>query len=90
MSDDVVNGMLTYGCLVVALKFLRFWRLSDDTFFLWFSTAFVAFGVSWGLRVLDTVDPDSMYYVYLPRLVAFLLIVAAILQKNRASRRATG
>ena len=73
--------------LVIALKFLHFWRLSRDSFFLWFVAAFVAFAVSWTLRAFEIVDADHMHQVYLPRLAAFLFIVAAILHKNRRARR---
>ena len=86
--EPFVNGALTYGCLVIALHFLRYWRLSRDGFFLWFVAAFVTFAVSWGLRATDAVDADQMQYVYLPRLAGFLFIVAAILHKNRSGEEA--
>lgn len=85
--DPFLNGVLTCGSLVIALKFLQFWRLSRDSFFLWFVAAFVAFAVSWTLRAFEFVDADHMHQVYLPRLAAFLFIVAAILHKNRRTRR---
>lgn len=85
--EAFINGTLTFGSLVIALKFLQFWRLSRDSFFLWFVAAFVAFAVSWTLRAFEVVDPDHVHQVYLPRLAAFVFIVAAILQKNRRARR---
>lgn len=86
--EPFINGALTFGSLVIALKFLQFWRLSRDSFFLWFVAAFVAFAASWTLRTFELVEPDHTYQVYLPRLAAFVFIVAGILQKNRRSRNA--
>jgi dolichyl-phosphate-mannose--protein O-mannosyl transferase len=76
-------GALVMACLVASVQFFKFWRVGQDRFFVWFGTAFAIFAVSYALRALTHDVHEHTYYVYLPRLVGFLLILAAILDKNR-------
>ncbi|MDQ3365958.1 MAG: DUF5985 family protein [Myxococcota bacterium] len=78
-------GALTLGCFVIGLKFLKFWTLSGDRFFIWFAAAFFVFMLGWGLRLLVPTFGEHKHLVYLPRLVGFLMIVFAIVDKNRRS-----
>jgi hypothetical protein len=84
-----VWGMLTIETAVAALFFLRFWHLSGDRLFAYLSLAFAAMMLNW--LGLSAVDPavEPRHYVYLFRLLAFGLIIAGILDKNRRSRRVT-
>lgn len=79
---DFLSGAASMASLAVALFFLKFWRRTRDTFFLIFAVAFAIDAISrfaLGLsQVSDTAEP--MYF--LPRLVMFGLIVAAIIGKN--------
>ena len=72
---------------VSALMFLRYWRESRDTLFALFALAFAGLGLSWAF--LSTFNPigDASPYVYGLRLMAFLLIIAAVVQKNRGTAR---
>lgn len=80
-----MHGAITLACLLIGLKFLKFWRASKDRFFLWFTAAFFVFAAGWLIRGLASHDGDHGHYVYVPRLVAFLLIIVGILDKNRPS-----
>jgi hypothetical protein len=86
MNDLLVGGIAT-GSLVAALFFLRFWRATHDRFFLLFALSFALEGIN---RVLLWVfvgpNEDAPVY-YLIRLVAYGLILAAIVQKNRRNPR---
>ena len=84
---EISLGGLAMGSLVAGLFFLRFWRESRDRFFLVFALAFGLMGVHWA--ALGTVDPgvETSHQVYWIRLVAFLLIVVGVLDKNRRSQR---
>ena len=74
------------GCLTVALFFLRFWISSGDRFFGLFALAFLVFGVNRFVRLfLDEAD-EARTLVYVVRLVAFVLIIAAIVDKNGNGR----
>lgn len=78
-------GTLTALAFVAGLFLLRYWKASGDRFFSFFAVAFWALGANWALLVGR--DPSDEYtpYFYLLRLAAFLLIVGAIVDKNRRS-----
>ena len=77
-------GVLSTLCFVCGLFFLRYWRLASDRFFLFFTIAFLSLGLNWALLIGR--HPRDEYSVLLPaQTVAFLLIVAAIVDKNRRS-----
>jgi hypothetical protein len=77
-----VGGFLTAGYLVVALFFLRFWRQSGETLFAAFSAAFVLLAATQALPTLLESSTEIAQHMYLLRLAAFSLIIAAILIKN--------
>jgi hypothetical protein len=80
-----VGGALTLASLVAGLFFLRFWRDSRDRLFLFFACAFVALAANWfGLARAPHV-PETDASAFLPRLLAFLLIIAGIIDRNRRS-----
>jgi hypothetical protein len=78
-----LSGVLAMGYLVAAMFFLRFHHQSGDRLFAWFSAAFFILAVH---RVLVVVTRATEYaeVVYLVRLLAFVLILIAIWEKNRA------
>lgn len=81
MAQQFLSGVLTTGYAVAALFFFRFWRESRDRLFGFFAIGFVVLGVQ--RTLLAFVPPGEILYVI--RLIAFLLIAAAILEKNRGS-----
>jgi hypothetical protein len=78
-----IHGMLTLACFAIGLKFLKFWRVSGDRFFLWFTSAFWVFAIGWTMRAFTPSMGEQAYLIFLPRLAGFLLIIAAIIDKNR-------
>lgn len=87
MSTTVtfVAGASAAASLVIALFFVRFWRTTGDRFFALFALAFAIFA---GNRIaLSSVAREHDTWIYGLRLVGFLLIAAAIVDKNRAPRR---
>jgi peptidoglycan/LPS O-acetylase OafA/YrhL len=84
--NSVFSGVLLMGYAVAALFFLRFWRDTRDRLFGIFAAAFFLLAAQrFALAVIPTEsqEPALLYGV---RLVAFLLILGAILDKNRAGR----
>lgn len=76
------------GGVIAALFFFRVWRDTKDRFFLLFASAFLALGVHWSvlavLRALGaSIEREHAVQHYGLRLVGFLLILAAIIDKNR-------
>ena len=75
------------AALISATIFVRYWRQSRDPLFVQFALAFAVLGVSWA--ILSVVNPigDANPYVYVLRLIAFLLIIVAVVVKNREAAR---
>ncbi|ADO75324.1 DUF5985 family protein [Stigmatella aurantiaca] len=79
----MLNGALVMGCLACALFFVRFWRASRDRLFVFFALAFLGMGFNWLALTLLDVDDERRHFVYVLRLISFLLILYAIWDKNR-------
>lgn len=86
MLKPMINGALVMACIACALFFLRFWKASRDRLFAFFSLAFAVMATNWLVLTLVDVDDERRHYVYLIRLVSFLIILYAIWDKNRAGR----
>jgi hypothetical protein len=81
-----LHGALTMATFVAGLFFLRFWRESRERLFLMFACALWTLTVNWlGLGLFETAD-ETRTALYVLRLVAFGLIIVAILDKNRSGR----
>lgn len=80
-----LTGAVVFGFLVAGLFFIRFWRKTHDRLFLFFAGAFWTLGGEQAvLAATGWANDPAYYYVYLMRLAAFLLIIAAIVDKNRS------
>ena len=78
-----ISGVIVTGFAVAGLFFLRFWRQARDRLFAWFAAAFWLLGLQRGaLAAVDRGSPSATW-VYVVRLLAFLLILAAVIDKNR-------
>ena len=84
---DVVAGAITMGYGVCGLFFLRFWRRTQDRLFLVFAFAFWLLGLQRLALGLTAPEEESRTGLYLVRLFAFLLILGAIIDKNRTTDR---
>jgi hypothetical protein len=84
--DDFLSGASVVAAAAIALFFLRFWRETDDRFFLLFAVAFAIFALNRvALGALDD-ESEARTIVYLARAAAFGIIVLAIVDKNRPQR----
>ena len=63
--------------------FFRFWRDTGDRLFACFGGAFWLLAVSWIALALFNPAAEARPYIYALRLVAFLLIIVAMNNKNR-------
>jgi hypothetical protein len=81
----LITGAIVMACAVIGLHFLRFWKSSRDPFFLYFAAAFWIQGGQWLYTGLASASEYGAV-PYVARLLAYLLIVAAILQKNLSGR----
>jgi hypothetical protein len=83
---DFLSGALAFGFGVCALFFLRFWHRTREELFLAFAFAFLLLGVGQTVLDLANIPTEERGSLYLLRLLAFLLILAAIYRKNRQAR----
>jgi len=79
---DFFAGMITMGFVVAAVFFFRFWRRSSDSLFLAFAVSFLLLAISSALTSLLSIPLEERSWIYLIRLAAFVLLIAAILGKN--------
>jgi hypothetical protein len=86
MHNQFLNGAIMVGFLVVGLFFLRFHRKTRERLFAMFAASFFVLAIE--RVVLAGVDPAAEFrpYIYLIRLTAFVLIIIAIVDKNRKAR----
>ena len=73
------------AAVAAGLFFFRFWRESRDRLFAFFGAAFWMLAVSWALLALINPSDETRPYIYAIRLVAFLLLIAGMVDKNRSS-----
>ena len=80
---DFLLGVTVMGCVTIALFFVRYWRTSGDRFFALFALAFATFAANRFVLLFLDEDDEARTAVYIVRLVAFLIIIAAVIDKNR-------
>jgi hypothetical protein len=75
-------GAIAMANFTVSLFFIRFWKKTHDRFFLFFAVSFFIEGAGRVMLVL-TQSTEQEPLIYIMRLCAFLVIIYAILDKNR-------
>ena len=84
---DFLAGAVTLGYAVAAVFFLRFWRKTGDRLFLAFAAAFVLLALNQVLASVLEFGDERTPYVYSLRVLGFVLILWAIVDKNLLRRR---
>ena len=84
--DGFMLGFVATASLVAAMFFLRFWRRTRDFLFLAFAIAFLYQAVSSTHTVFVSHPNGVNGWFYFVQLCTYLLILAAILAKNRRAR----
>ena len=83
---EFLSGVIFAGGLTATLFFLRFWRETGDRFFLLFALSFWIEGANRFMLARYVGPNEDAPIYYLVRLVAYGLIIAAIVMKNRGAR----
>ena len=81
--NAMLMGAIAVASGVAALFFLRFWRSTRDRFFLYFALSFGIEAVNRVALAWVGAESELQPVFYLVRVVAYGLIVLAIVQKNR-------
>jgi hypothetical protein len=76
------SGAIAMGFVVCSVFFLRFWRRTQDGLFLVFSIAFFLLALNQALTTLLGLPLEERSWLYVLRLAAFVIIIAAIARKN--------
>jgi Family of unknown function (DUF5985) len=83
MIEGFLLGIIVTASLTAAAYFFKFWTQTRDSLFLAFSTAFFIEGLN-RIGFLFVERPNEAgAMIYVVRLVAFLLILGAIVRKNQ-------
>ena len=84
---QAMHGAILLGCWAIGVFFHRYWRQTRDRLFRSFAIAFWLLAIE--RLLLLSVIPSHEFepYVYSVRLIAFLVIINAVYQKNREGSR---
>ena len=86
MLEGFLLGVIVTTSFVATAFFWKFWRQTHDTLFLAFAAAFLIEGVNRISFLFIATPNEGSPAIYAVRLVAFLLIVGAIVRKNLGMR----
>jgi hypothetical protein len=83
MNEMLIGAVVTLS-VIIGMFFLRFWRNTRDRFFLFLSASFVLQAIDRFLQKGDLEWPGaSPVGQYILRILAYALILIAILDKNK-------
>lgn len=77
-----LNGAMIMACFVAGLCFLRFWKKTQDRLFLFFAFAFWILMLNRVGLIFISEDSEASTLLYVVRLLAFAIIIYAIVDKN--------
>lgn len=83
----VINGAVIMGYALATLFFVKFWRRTSDGLFLAFAVAFMLLAAVPVLLIAFEVPREEQSPFFLLRLLAFGVIIVAIVGKSRARGR---
>ena len=75
-------GIIATASVTSGVFFLKFWRETGDSFFLAFAVSFIIEGLNRVTSLFLEHPNEGSPVIYVVRLFAFVLILAAILRKN--------
>jgi hypothetical protein len=84
---EMLSGALLFSYLIAGAYFFRFWRRIGDRLFLHFAAAFWLFALNQLATSLPSVTDETAGYEYLLRVLGFVLILVAIIDKNLYAER---
>jgi uncharacterized membrane protein len=85
--NEFLSGTVFALCCVAGLFFLRFWRKTRDRFFAYFAASFFLMALHRVVLLAIRGSDEHVIVAYLIRLLAFVLILVAIVDKNRVPKR---
>jgi hypothetical protein len=89
-ESQFISGLITMGFLIAGLLFLRYWARTRDLLFAAFAAAFWLLAANQAFVALIDAPREERSWIYLLRVVAFAVIIAAIIWKNRKPKGVSG
>lgn len=86
MINYILIGAVCMSCFTASLFFLKFWRATKDRFFVFFALSFFIEGATRIVLSLNLYSTEDEPFFYLSRLIAFMLIAYAVIDKNKKHR----
>jgi uncharacterized membrane protein HdeD (DUF308 family) len=83
MINGFLLGVIATCSFVAGVFFFRYWRDTRDSLFLTFALAFTIEGLNRTTMLVSDHPNEGRLSIYLVRFVAFSLILAGIVSKNR-------
>jgi hypothetical protein len=80
---QLISGALIAGYLTIGLFFLRYWKSTHDRLLILFASAFGILAFERILLAITHPTTEDALYLYIVRLIAFIIILIAIVDKNR-------
>lgn len=85
MIYEMISGAFMMCCLISGIFFYKFWKKTGDRLFILFAYSFFLMAVERLVLGYVGVRNEPSPLIYLIRLAAFILIIFAIVDKNRSS-----
>jgi hypothetical protein len=85
--NQFISGAITIGFWGIGLFFYQFWRRTKDSLFGMFATTFWLLSCERILLLVVRPENELRPYVYLVRFSAFVMLIIAVILKNRHKKR---
>ncbi len=85
--ENLISGLTTMGFLVAGVFFFRFWSRTREMLFAIFGLSFFLLVANQLVTHAFGLPEQELFWAYLLRVIAFLLLIAAIVTKNLQQRR---
>jgi len=89
-AKEFLLGAILMGDVIAGLFFVRYWKVTGDRLFLFFAWSFVFGALSRVMLAGHVVTSEAEPFLYVLRLLSYLIILAGIADKNRSSIRKFG
>jgi hypothetical protein len=85
--NEMLVGAIATSSFIASLFFLRFWKSTQDRFFLYFALSFLIEAANRVFLVVcfNLSEESPIYYVI--RFISYAFIILAIIEKNKQSKQ---
>jgi hypothetical protein len=84
---QLLAGALLFSYAIAGAHFFQFWRQTRDRLFCHFAVAFWLFALNQLAVSVPVLTSETRGYFYLLRVLGFVVILVAIIDKNREAAR---